>query len=96
MSLCISAVFARTRDIFGCLDVVFNISRYVMVAEVEGTPNADARALCEVNFWAAVGVSRAAVKFFREVNPPGKGGIMQNSSMSGFLGPPGLAFYSAR
>ena len=68
-----------------------------MVAEVEGTPNADARALCEVNFWAAVGVSRAAVKFFREVNPPGKGGvILQNSSMAGFFGTPGGAFYCAR
>ena len=42
-----------------------------MVAEVEGTPDADARALFEVNFWGVVGVSRAAVKFFRGVNPPG-------------------------
>ena len=61
-----------------------------MVAEVEGTPNADARALFEVDFGAAVGVSLAAVKFFREMNPPGKGGIIQYSSMSGFLGPPGF------
>ena len=93
----ISAAFARTRDVFGRLDVVFNNAGYAMVAEVEGTPDADARALFEVNFWGAVGVSRAAVKFFRELNPPGKGGIiLQNSSTSGFLGPPGLAFYSAR
>jgi len=68
-----------------------------MFGEVEGTSDADARALFEVNFWGAVGVSRAAVKFFREVNPPRKGGvILQNSSCGGFIGGPGAAFYCAR
>jgi len=52
-----------------------------MSGEVESTSDADARALFEVNFWGVVGVSRAAVKFFREVNPPGKGGVLlQNST----------------
>ena len=93
----ISAAFSRARDIFGCLDIVFNNAGYAMVAEVEGTSDADSRALSEVIFCGAVGMSRAVVKLFREVNIPGKGGIiLQNSSMSGFLGPPGLAFYSAR
>ena len=54
-------------------------------------------ALFEVHFWGLVGVSCEAVKFFREVNPPGKGGILlQNSSMVAFVGLPGIAFYCAR
>ena len=65
-----------------------------MIGEVESIPDADARALFEVNFWGLVGVSRGAVKFFREVNPPGKGGM--NSSMVAFVGLPGIAFYCAR
>ncbi|KAG6374452.1 hypothetical protein JVT61DRAFT_4494 [Boletus reticuloceps] len=92
----ISAAFSRTQQVFGRLDVVFNNAGYAVFGEVEGTPDADARALLEVVFWGAVGVSRAAVKFFREVNPPGQGGvILQNSSISGFSAAPGFAFYSA-
>ena len=93
----ITSAFTRTREVFGRLDVVFNNAGYALFGEVEGTPDADARAIFEVDFWGAVGVSREAVKFFREVNPPGKGGvILQNSSISGFSGSPGFGFYCAR
>ncbi|KAG9314928.1 hypothetical protein JVU11DRAFT_4036 [Chiua virens] len=70
-----------------------------MLCEAEGTPDAEARAMFEVNFWGAVGVSRAAVKLFREVNSPGKGPggmILQNNSQSGFLRTPALSFYHRR
>ncbi|KAF8440489.1 hypothetical protein L210DRAFT_1058177 [Boletus edulis BED1] len=52
----ISAAFACTQQVFGRLDVVFNNAGYAMFGEVEGTPDADARALLEVVFWGAVGI----------------------------------------
>ncbi|KAG6374446.1 hypothetical protein JVT61DRAFT_4488 [Boletus reticuloceps] len=92
----ISAAFTRTQEVFGRLDVVFNNAGYGYFGEAEAIPDENARALLEVNFWGAVGVSRAAVRFFREVNAHGKGGILlQNSSMLGISGAPGVAFYSA-
>ncbi|KIK95223.1 hypothetical protein PAXRUDRAFT_399768 [Paxillus rubicundulus Ve08.2h10] len=92
----IDRAFAKTKEAFGRLDVVFNNAGSAIFGEVEATPIEGARALFEVNFWGLVNVSRAAVKFFREVNGPGKGGVLlQNSSVSGFIGPPGLAYYCA-
>ena len=63
----------------------------------EMIPIDDARALFEVNFWGAVLVSRATIKFFREVNEPGRGGVLlQSSSLAGFAGPPAFSIYAAR
>ncbi|KAG2048001.1 NAD(P)-binding protein [Suillus hirtellus] len=81
----IDKAFARTRSAFGRLDVVFNNAGYSIVTEIEGTPVHKAREIFETNFWGATNVSRAAVKFFREVNERGKGGtILQISSICGF------------
>jgi len=67
-----------------------------MLAEVEGTPEDVARRLFDVNFWGATNVSRAAVKFFREVNKPGAGGRLINISSVASLRPfSPAAFYSA-
>ena len=60
-------------------------------------PIDDARALFDVNFWGAVHVSRETIKFFREVNEPGRGGVLlQSSSVAGFSDPPGFSIYAAR
>ncbi|KAG2074953.1 NAD(P)-binding protein [Suillus decipiens] len=92
----IDEAFARTRSTFGRLDVVFNNAGYALITEIEGTPVDKARELFETNFWGATNVSRAAVKFFREVNEPGKGGIiLQVSSVGGFYAPPELGYYAA-
>ncbi|KAG1869664.1 hypothetical protein C8R48DRAFT_96303 [Suillus tomentosus] len=92
----IDEAFARTRSVFGRLDVVFNNAGYALVSEIEGTPDDKARELFETNFWGATNVSRAAVKFFREINEVGKGGtILQVSSVGGINAFPGLTYYAA-
>ena len=89
--------FARTKEVFDRLDVVFNNAGSVIVGEAEMTPIDDARALFDVNFWGAVRVSQATMKFFKEVNEPGRGGILlQSSSLAGFEGPPAFSIYAAR
>ena len=85
----ITAAFTRTQEVFRRIDLgscSVMLQGFGMFGEVESTSGADARALFEVDFWGVVGVSRAAIKFFREVNPPGKGGVLlQHSSMMAFL-----------
>ncbi|KAF9003654.1 hypothetical protein BDQ17DRAFT_1409044 [Cyathus striatus] len=48
-----------------------------------------------VNFWGAANVSREAIRFFRDVNKPSGGRLIQASSVSGVLGTPTCGYYSA-
>lgn len=92
----IIAAFQKMKEVFGRLDVVVSNAGYAVLGEVEGTPDDVARALFEVNFWGSVHVMQEAVKFFREVNAPGKGGrIIQISSVMGIVGFPACGFYNA-
>ncbi|KIJ39279.1 hypothetical protein M422DRAFT_257885 [Sphaerobolus stellatus SS14] len=92
----IKSVFATVKEKFGRLDVVHNNAGYAFLVEAEATPDEMARDLFEVNFWGLVNVSKEAVRFFREVNKPGVGGVLLNaSSMAGLAGLPAMSFYSA-
>ncbi len=90
------AAFAAVKDKFGRIDIVVNNAGYGTLGEVEAFGDADARAIFETNFWGTANVTKEAVKFLREVNPPGTGGkIFQVSSVAGVLGYAGMAHYSA-
>ena len=93
----ITAAFDKAKEVFGHIDVVFNNAGIGSLGETEAVPDDVARAQFEVNFWGAANVSRAAIKFFREVNKPQVGGtLLQVSSITFYDPSPALSYYSAR
>ncbi|KAG1810556.1 uncharacterized protein BJ212DRAFT_1570059 [Suillus subaureus] len=91
----VSAAFARAKEAFGRIDVVFNNAGQCVTGELESLSEEEARQMFEVNFWGAMHVSKEAVKFFREMNKPIGGRLLQVSSRLGLVGGPANAFYSA-
>ncbi|KAJ7112917.1 hypothetical protein C8R44DRAFT_930412 [Mycena epipterygia] len=92
----VSAVFDATRTHFGRLDVVVNNAGYGILAEIEATPDEAARHNFDVQFWGPVNVTKEAIKFMRDVNPKGHGGLVINvSSSGGYQANPALSFYNA-
>lgn len=63
--------------------------------EVESIDEKNARALFDINFWGATQVSREAVRFFRDVNQPRGGRLLQVSSGLGIMGSACYGYYSA-
>jgi NAD(P)-dependent dehydrogenase (short-subunit alcohol dehydrogenase family) len=94
-SAAVSAAFSRAKEVFGRIDVVFNNAGQCVLGETESVSDGEARQMFEVNFWGATYVSKEAVKFFREVNKPIGGRLLQVSSRLGLVGAPATAFYSA-
>ncbi|KIK91770.1 hypothetical protein PAXRUDRAFT_830542 [Paxillus rubicundulus Ve08.2h10] len=91
----ISPAFETARQAFGRIDVVFNNAGQMVVGEVESLPEEDARKLFDVNFWGAANITREAVRFFRDVNSPAGGCLLQVSSQAGIVACPAVGFYSA-
>ncbi|KAF9014269.1 hypothetical protein BDQ17DRAFT_1536722 [Cyathus striatus] len=92
----INSVFDLAKSQFGRLDFVVNNAGYGILGEIEAVSEEEARKLFEVQFWGPMRISKQAVTFFRDHNPQGKGGRIVNiTSMGGYTGEPGLAFYSA-
>jgi NAD(P)-dependent dehydrogenase (short-subunit alcohol dehydrogenase family) len=93
----VSAVVAATVEKFGRIDVLINNAGYGLMSDFESTSDEEGRRLVETNFWGAINMTREVLPVFREVNPKGQGGtVVQVSSMGGFIGFPGNAFYHAR
>jgi len=93
----ITSVVAATIERFGRLDVLINNAGYGLGGDFEATTDADARKQLETNFWGPVNLTKEALRVFREVNGEGEGGtVVQISSMGGYIGFPGQAFYHAR
>ena len=94
-SSAITSAFDAAIAKFGRIDIVYNNAGFGDLAEVEGTPDAAARSVFEVNFWGATNVSREAVRIFRDVNVPRGGRLLQVSSVVGLQASAGMGFYSS-
>jgi NAD(P)-dependent dehydrogenase (short-subunit alcohol dehydrogenase family) len=91
----ISAAFAKAQEAFGRVDIVFNNAGQMINGEIESIDDKDARAMFEINFWGAAQVSREAVRFFRDVNQPRGGRLLQVSSGLGIKSRACYGHYSA-
>lgn len=96
----LDAAFDAALARFKRIDVVVNNAGYNIMGDTEATPrgNAKARKLLDTNFWGAVDATKRALSIFRDTNPSSgqQGGVILNvSSMGGFLGSPGSAYYHA-
>jgi len=93
----VDAAFAKAKDVFGRIDVVYNNAGFGVLGEFESaTRSKEARAMFDVNFWGAADINRAAIEFFRDVNGPEIGGtLLVMSSMAGHYGAAGISYYCA-
>ncbi|KAF8992300.1 NAD-P-binding protein [Cyathus striatus] len=92
----IKSAFVTAHEKFGRVDVVYNNAGAINhLCVVEGTSEDQARDLFEVNFWGASNVTREAIKFFRDVNRPCGGHLLQASSLSGITGNQMVTYYCA-
>ncbi|KAJ7489093.1 NAD(P)-binding protein [Mycena latifolia] len=91
----VDGAFVQAEATFGRIDVVYNNAGYSAVGEVEAMPMEDGKDMFETNFFGATRVSLAAIKFFREVNKPIGGRLIQASSIYGLLPGGASGYYSA-
>ncbi|TFK33037.1 NAD-P-binding protein [Crucibulum laeve] len=90
----IAAAFAKVKEVFGRVDIVFNNAGIALIGEIEATTQEVARDSFEVLFWGATNVTRTALEYMRDNKPVG-GRILQVSSFYGVYGESGTGYYSA-
>ncbi|RAL14475.1 SDR family oxidoreductase [Aspergillus homomorphus CBS 101889] len=96
----INAALHATLTHFHRIDILVNNAGYTLVGDTETAADAESRALFDTNFWGLVDVTKRVLGIMRDENPQHgcrqQGGVILNlSSMGGFIGFPGSAFYHA-
>ncbi|KAL0577663.1 hypothetical protein V5O48_004311 [Marasmius crinis-equi] len=91
----IPVAFEKAKEVFGRIDLVYNNAGYAMVGEVEAVPKEAAQRIVNTNFWGAYNVTRAAIAFFRDVNKPMGGRLLQMCSYYGIVADGGVGIYTA-
>lgn len=85
-------LIALTEQVYGGIDVLVNNAGFGLVGAAEETDASEYRPMFEVNFFGMVEITRAALAGMRARR---KGHIINLSSLVGFTGASGFAFYSA-
>ena len=83
-------------NLWGRVDVLVNNAGYTLAGEAEAAEDAEARAVFDTNFWGMVNVSKRCLQIMREDNAKNgqQGGVIMNvTSVGGYVGFPGQAFY---
>lgn len=91
----IDNVFTKIKETYHRLDVVVNNAGRGIVGEFEATTEEDGKLLFDINFWGPVEIIKKSIEFFRSVNKPNGGRILNIASMAGYSAGPGMAIYSA-
>ncbi|KAI1394183.1 short-chain dehydrogenase [Hypoxylon trugodes] len=94
----IEAALQATLEKFGRIDIVVNNAGYTLAGDTEAAGDEESRAVMDTNFWGMVNTTKRCLRIMREENSKNgqQGGVIMNvSSMGGFTGYPGQAFYHA-
>ncbi|RAL05203.1 SDR family oxidoreductase [Aspergillus ibericus CBS 121593] len=89
----IESSIQTTLSTFHRIDILVNNAGYTLVGDTEIAEDDESRALFDTNFWGMVDTTKRVLGSMRE---GGSGGVILNvSSLGGFVGFPGSAFYHA-
>ncbi|KAI1204848.1 NAD(P)-binding protein [Annulohypoxylon truncatum] len=95
----IESAISKALTKFGRIDVLVNNAGYELFGDTEASTDEEAHLEMDTNFWGTINAAKAVLGIMRDENPKNggqQGGVIINvTSMGGFMGFPGGAFYHA-